>query len=224
MKVVSGWDSWFRGTVWYPSTASNSVFFWLGGTCSASWNRDPVWWVSRLHCVNLSVGNLLFFVACHFFFFSNYHSATSICGHDDGYWGYDTPFHVFPKGLSYWFFEVKRHRDWVMSGFGDCFFFLVDISSGTRHWWEFSIYSIYKYFACSNPIILSDNFQIYFCLVGWGYRIHRLLHWRGVRSPNYFPVYDTKHSDGGVQNCWSYAECRVPLHCHSSQVHSVPEW
>ena len=94
--------------------------------------------VSPVCTANLSVGNLLFFVACPFFG-SNYHSATPICGHADGYRGYGTPFHVFPKGLFHCLFEVKRRRDWVMSGFGDCSFFLVDISSGARHWWEFPV-------------------------------------------------------------------------------------
>ena len=26
------------------------------------------------------------------------------------------------------------------------------------------------------------------------------------------------------QQCWNFGECRVPLHCHRSQVHSGPEW
>ena len=26
------------------------------------------------------------------------------------------------------------------------------------------------------------------------------------------------------QQCWSFGECGVPLHCHRSQVHSGPEW
>ena len=83
--------------------------------------------------MNLSVGNLLFLMACYFFG-SNYHNATPICGHADEYWAYDTPFHVLLKGLSHWFFEVKWDRDWVVSGFGDCSFFQVDMSSRARHW------------------------------------------------------------------------------------------
>ena len=26
------------------------------------------------------------------------------------------------------------------------------------------------------------------------------------------------------QQCWSFGKCRVPLHCHRSQIHSIPEW
>ena len=26
------------------------------------------------------------------------------------------------------------------------------------------------------------------------------------------------------QQCWSFGECGVPLHCHRSQVHTGPEW
>ena len=26
------------------------------------------------------------------------------------------------------------------------------------------------------------------------------------------------------QQCWSFGDCGVPLHCHRSQVHSGPEW
>ena len=28
----------------------------------------------------------------------------------------------------------------------------------------------------------------------------------------------------GFQRCCSFGECRVPLHCHCSQVHPGPEW
>ena len=34
--------------------------------------------------------------------------------------------------------------------------------------------------------------------VGWGRRIHRLLHWRRVRHPNEYHGYDTKQSDGEI--------------------------
>ena len=50
---------------------------------------------------------------------SYYHSAAPISGHANGYWGYDTPFHIFPKSLSYWLLEVKEHaallkyRHWI---------------------------------------------------------------------------------------------------------------
>ena len=41
-----------------------------------------------------------------------------------------------------------------------------------------------------------NNF--FYCPGGWGCRIHRLLLYRGVRTPNEFPGYDTKQSDGDV--------------------------
>ena len=64
MKMVSGWDSLSRGMEWYPST----LFFCLGGTCSASWNGDPVGCVSRLHCEfkcwqSIVLHGFLFFLA-----------------------------------------------------------------------------------------------------------------------------------------------------------------
>ena len=58
-----------------------------------------------------------------------------VCGHANQYWRYDIPFHIFPKGLPYWFFEVKRHRNWVMSGFRDCSLFKMDVSGGAKHIW-----------------------------------------------------------------------------------------
>ena len=27
-----------------------------------------------------------------------------------------------------------------------------------------------------------------------------------------------------IQQCWSFGECGVPLHCHCSRDHSGPEW
>ena len=60
---------------------------------------------------------------------SCYRIATPISGHVDEYLGYDTSFHIFPKGLSYWLFEVKRHGNQATSGFGDCSFFEVDMGS-----------------------------------------------------------------------------------------------
>ena len=64
------------------------------------------------------------------------------------------------------------------------------------------------------------------CPVGWGCRIHRLLLCRGVRPPPPTGVLDMTLNNLMVrfQKCWSFGECRVPLHCHRSQVHSGPEW
>ena len=53
--------------------------------------------------------------------------------------------------------------------------------------------------------------------VGWGCRIHRLqICRRVILSP--MSVLDR------IWKCWSIGECRVPLHCYYSQVHSDPEW
>ena len=64
----------------------------------------------------------------------------------------------------------------------------------------------------------------YFCPVDWGCRIHRLLLCRGVPPP--MSVLDMTQNNPMVwfQQCWSFGECGVPLHCHRSQVHSGPEW
>ena len=64
------------------------------------------------------------------------------------------------------------------------------------------------------------------CPVGWGCRIHRLLLCRGVRPLPPTSVLDMTINNQIVrlQQCWSFGECGVPLHCHCSQVHSGPEW
>ena len=71
---------------------------------------------------------------------SNEHRATPISGHANRYWSYDTPFHIFLKGLPYWFFKVERHWNWVMSGFRECSLFKVDVGSGARHRWEYLVF------------------------------------------------------------------------------------
>ena len=65
-----------------------------------------------------------------------------------------------------------------------------------------------------------------YCPVGWGCRIHWLLLCRGVRPPPPTRVLDMTLNNLMVrfQQCWSFGECGVPLHCHRSQVHSGPEW
>ena len=57
-------------------------------------------------------------------------------------------------------------------------------------------------------------------------RIHWLHLCRGVRlpPPNAYPGYDTKQSDGKVPVMLETWEYGVPLHCHCSQVYSVPPW
>ena len=66
---------------------------------------------------------------------------------------------------------------------------------------------------------------VWYCPVGWSCRIRRLLLCRGVRPP-LTSVLDMTLNNLMVrfQQCWSFGECGVPLHCHRSQVHSVPEW
>ena len=62
------------------------------------------------------------------------------------------------------------------------------------------------------------------CPVGWGCRIHRLLLCRGIRHPPSTSVLDMTLNNLMVrfQQCWSFGECGVPLHCHRSQVHFGP--
>ena len=68
-------------------------------------------------------------------------------------------------------------------------------------------------------------FFFFFCPVGWGCRIHRLLLCRGVKPPQRVSWYMTINNlMVRLQQCWSFGECGVPLHCHRSQVHSGPEW
>ena len=71
-----------------------------------------------------------------------------------------------------------------------------------------------------NPVLYR-----YDCPVGWGCRIHWLHLCRGIRS-TLTSVLDMTLNNLMVrfQQCWSFGECGVPLHCHCSQVHSGPEW
>ena len=65
------------------------------------------------------------------------------------------------------------------------------------------------------------------CPVGWGCKIHQLLLCWGVRPPPPpTSVLDMTLNNLMVrfQQCWSFGECGVPLHCHRSQVHSGLEW
>ena len=57
------------------------------------------------------------------------------------------------------------------------------------------------------------------CPVGWGCRIHRLHLCRGIRLPQWVS-WTQNNLMVRFQYCWSFGECRVPLHCHRSQVHS----
>ena len=63
------------------------------------------------------------------------------------------------------------------------------------------------------------------CPVSWGCRIHRLLLCRGVRLPlTSVLIMTVNNLMVRFQQCWSFGECGVPLHCHRSQVHSGSEW
>ena len=48
-----------------------------------------------------------------------------------------------------------------MSGFGDCSFFQVDMSSGDRHWWEFPVLPVLAKCCKSHSLSLGM-----FCSVG----------------------------------------------------------
>ena len=68
-------------------------------------------------------------------------------------------------------------------------------------------------------------FLFILCPVGWSCRIHGMPLCRGVRLPP-TSVLDMTLNNLMVrfQQCWSFGECGVRLHCHCSQVHSGPEW
>ena len=85
-------------------------------------------------------------------------------------------------------------------------------------------YNIYE--SCGEQLLMnmccSHNLC---CPVSWGCRIHWLHLYRWVRPP-LMSVLDMTLNNLMVrfQQCWSFGECGVPLHCHRSQVHSGPEW
>ena len=73
----------------------------------------------------------------------------------------------------------------------------------------YHLYILIKHFPFSSPNIFSPltrKVYLYTYIkpkiffkdrpVGWGFKIHRLLHCRGVRLPDKRPGYDTKQSDG----------------------------
>ena len=73
-------------------------------------------------------------------------------------------------------------------------------------------------------IHIHTHIYIYICPVSC--RIHWQHLCRGVRPPpNECPGNMTLNNlMVRFQQCWSFGECGVPLHCHRSQVHSGPEW
>ena len=80
-------------------------------------------------------------------------------------------------------------------------------------------------YGCRNIICIIREYLKTYCPVSWGCRIHWLHLCRGVRPP-LTSVMDMALNNLMVrfQQCWSFEECGVPLHCHRSQVHSSPEW
>ena len=49
----------------------------------------------------------------------------------------------------------------------------------------------------------------FLCPVGWGCRIHRLHHYRGIRPPKKCPGYNTKKSDSKVTVMLELWEMRI---------------
>ena len=60
--------------------------------------------------------------------------------------------------------------------------------------------------------------KMFYCPVSWGCRIHWLHLCRGVR-PHLTSILDMTLNNLMVrfQQCWSFGECGVPLHCHRAQ-------
>ena len=67
-----------------------------------------------------------------------------------------------------------------------------------------------------DSMVSPDNSFIINFPVGWGCRIHWLHFCRGVRHPHLTSVLDMTLNNLMVrfQQCWSFGECGVPLHCH----------
>ena len=86
-------------------------------------------------------------------------------------------------------------------------------------------YEYLKIYKSVQIISFKNSYFISFCPVSWGCRIHRLHLCRGVIPP-LTSVLDMTLNNLMVrfQQCWSFGECGVPLHCHHSQVHSGLEW
>ena len=106
----------------------------------------------------------------------------------------------------------------------DVSFTLLSLSLFSNEEWQ-----CYHNFICTFYFYLFVTFNCYplsfFCPVSRGCRIHWLHLCRGVR-PSLMSVPDMTLNNLMVrfQQCSSFGECRVPLHCHRSQVHSGPEW
>ena len=137
------------------------------------------------------------------------------------------------------------HQKEMILNFPDCWRFLNLLSLWSQDicWWPglTSKVLVFTFSFKSKEVCLISSFSIHFwtyikwvphdpwqsllCPVSWGCRIHWLQLCRGVRPPP-TSVLDMTLNNLMVrfQQCWSFGECRVPLHCHRSQVHSGLEW
>ena len=98
--------------------------FVFGGTCSANWNGELVWCVSRLHWFPIFLCN-------------DNHCTAPISGGTDWYGIDDASLDIIPEGLLYFFPVVVRYWDGVMFGFVDCPIFEVNMSWKAGHCREF---------------------------------------------------------------------------------------
>ena len=130
------------------------------------------------------------------------------------------------------FFKIKDHmlQKLVYNTPKNYRLFFLSVLFALIFCWIFQKSELCLYFLFLKPFIsptqqLTVLIQIVHCPVGWGCRIHRLFLCRGVRPPP-ASVLDMTLNNLMVrfQQCWSFREYGVPLHCHRSQVHSGPEW
>ena len=77
---------------------------------------------------------------------------------------------------------------------------------------------MYKGFSTLYGMLLLSTYEIGYCPVGGGCRIHRLQ--KGKTLPMNVLDMILNNPMMRFQQCWSFEEYEVPLHCHCSQVHS----
>ena len=125
--------------------------------------------------------------------------------HNDVYCNFGPPY-------SFANYAPKSKLYFLLNAMMMIFFSLVKIIATHTHTHTYTHTRIYK------------RKQTKICPVAWGCRIHRLLLCRGVR-PSPTSVLDMTLNNLMVrfQQRWSFGECRVPLYCYCSQIHSSPE-